>query len=126
MSPRRLLVIDDSPLVRKVVEASLAATRDWEVAIAASGREGIEQASAEPPDAILLDVKMPEMDGPATLAALRAGGPTRAVPVLLMTAEDRAEELERLRALHPAGIVGKPFDPGALAGQIGDLLGWDA
>src|SRR6478735_4938296 len=67
----RILVVDDSKLVHELVRMALETQAGWEIRCAASGSEALALAAAEPPDAVLLDVEMPELDGPATLAALR-------------------------------------------------------
>jgi len=74
---------------------------------------------------ILLDVMMPELDGPATLDALRAHDDTRAIPVLFMTAKAQAGELTRYASLGVAGVIPKPFDPMTLHERVAAALGWD-
>lgn len=96
----------------------------WEIRCAASGAEAVALATAEQPDAILLDVEMPEMDGPATVAALRAEPLTAQTPIVFLTAHDGPDELARLRALDVAGVLAKPFDVGTLGDELADLLGW--
>lgn len=119
-----MLVIDDDDHIREVAQVSLEAVAGWRVSTAASGREGIELARAAQPDVIVLDVMMPDMDGPTTLACLRADAATRDVPVVFFTAKVHAFDRARLDALGSAGIVAKPFDPMLLAGKIATLLGW--
>ena len=91
---------------------------------AANGRDGLTAARTEQPDAILLDVMMPDMDGPATLAELRADPATRDIPVVFLTAKTQTAERTRLAQLGAAGILTKPFDPLKLAGQVADTLRW--
>ena len=69
---KRILVIDDDAQIRAVASASLTMVGNWEVSTASSGSEGLAQAEMVRPDVILLDVMMPNMDGPSTLRALRA------------------------------------------------------
>ena len=89
MAQKRILIIDDSDLIRMIVKVSLEGSADWEVLTAASASEGLATAAAERPDAILLDVEMPDMDGPATYQALQTAPTTRPIPVILVTASDR-------------------------------------
>jgi len=98
----------------------------WEIRCAASGAEAVALASADPPDAVLLDVEMPELDGPATLAALRAAPACAHVPVLFLTAHDDPAELAQLRALGAVAVLAKPFDVAALAGEVAGALEWAA
>ena len=121
---RRLLVVDDSLLVREVARISLETDGGFAVQTAGSGPEGVGVALGERPDAILLDVVMPGMDGPATFEALKSRPETREIPVVLVTARDGDDDLRAFAQLGVAGVIGKPFDPGTLALQVRDLLGW--
>jgi CheY-like chemotaxis protein len=115
---RKVLMVDDEPDIRKIGQISLAHVGGWEVVLAASGPEGLEAARRERPDLILLDVMMPGMDGPATLAALRAEEATRDIPVIFMTAKAQRAELERYVALGARAVIVKPFDPMSLPDEI--------
>ena len=117
---RRVLVVDDSALIRAAARIGLE--NDFEVTVAESGEEALEQACAGPPDLILLDVVMPGLDGPATLAALRADQRTREVPVILVTGKDGDEDRRRFEALGVAGLIAKPFDPTGLAAEVDAIL----
>jgi CheY-like chemotaxis protein len=119
---RRVLVVDDSLLMRSAATLGLGRVDGWEVASAASGRDGIELAASYRPDAILLDLVMPELDGRATLRALRAQAATRDMPVVFLTAD--AGEPGDLVALGAAGVIAKPFKPEDLAQELSELLGW--
>ncbi|HKG39250.1 MAG TPA: response regulator [Conexibacter sp.] len=121
----RILVVDDSKLVHELARIALEAHDGWEVRCTASGTEAVALAAAEPPDAILLDVEMPELDGPETVAALRATPITAQTPVVFLTAHDGPDELARLHALGVAGVLAKPFDVDTLGDQLADLLGWE-
>jgi CheY-like chemotaxis protein len=120
---RTVLLIDDEADVREVAQLALEMTAGWTVLAAASGAEGVELAAAAAPDAILLDVMMPGMDGPATLAALRAEPATAAIPVLMLTA--KFQHADRRAPDGPeVGVLAKPFDPMRLAEQVAGALGW--
>ena len=126
MSRRTVLLIDDEPDIREVVELSLGSVAGWEVLTASSGVDGVELASAQQPDVILLDVMMPGLDGPATLEVLRGRDETRAIPVLFMTAKAQAGELTRYASLGVAGVIPKPFDPMTLSDRVAAALGWES
>ena len=126
MRGRRILIVDDSPLIRKLARLGLEGQDGWEVLDVGSGRDALSQAATQPPAAILLDAVMPEMDGPATLAGLRSSAATRDIPVIFVTATDRPAERTRLQQLGAAGVIGKPFQVPELAGQVAAILGWDA
>jgi CheY-like chemotaxis protein len=121
VTPRRILVVDDQPDMREMIKISLQLGRDWHVSTAASGREALEMAAVERPDAILLDAMMPEMDGPATFEGLQSHPVTRTIPVVLLTAE-----LEAFDHLDLAGVIQKPFHPLKLGGQLAIMLGWSS
>ncbi|MDA8282392.1 MAG: response regulator [Actinomycetota bacterium] len=121
---RRVLLIDDEELIREVVEVSLAKVGGWEVLTASSGEEGLGKAVAERPDAVLLDVMMPGLDGPGTLARLQADPATAAIPVVFLTAKVRQSEQQQWVDRGAAGVLVKPFDPMLLASQVAEVLGW--
>ena len=121
---RRLLLIDDDDDIREVAALSLQATTSWTILTAASGPQGLALAAAEAPDAILMDVQMPGMDGPTTFGHLQSNPATAAIPVILLTAKVHGPDHRRLAALGVAAILAKPFDPLTLAVQITQALHW--
>jgi CheY-like chemotaxis protein len=126
MTTRRILIVDDEDDIREVAQVSLELVGQYEVLTASSGRDGVQSARNEHPDAILLDVMMPDMDGPATLAELLADPLTRDIPVVFLTARAQSSELLRLSQLGAAGILTKPFDPLKLAGDVAATLHWES
>jgi CheY-like chemotaxis protein len=124
--PKRILLIDDEDHIREVAQVSLEAVGGWEVLSSDSGAEGTVVAGDEQPDAILLDVMMPEMDGPSTLQRLKSSGATRSIPVIFMTAKALSADRLALEKLDIAGIILKPFDPLTLSEQVSEVLGWNA
>jgi CheY-like chemotaxis protein len=124
MRERRVVLVDDEDDIRLVAATSLRRLAGWQVEVAASGPECLELVRSSQPDAVLLDVMMPGMDGPATLAALRADPVTSEIPVVFLTAKVQASERSRLEGLGVAGVVAKPFDPMTLAQEISAALGW--
>jgi CheY-like chemotaxis protein len=122
---RRILVVDDDELLREVAQTALELVGGWEVLTAQSGPQAHQRAMTEHPDAILLDVMMPGVDGPSTVAALRADPATRDIPIIFLTAKMPSEDLvEEWRPLRLAGVIPKPFDPMTLATDMAALLGW--
>jgi len=124
MSVRRVLVIDDEEDIREVARLSLELVGQYQVLTASSGRDGLDSARSHRPDAILLDVMMPDMDGPAALAELRADPSTRDIPVQFLTAKTQQAERMRLAQLGAAGILTKPFDPLKLSADVASALQW--
>jgi len=121
---RSILIIDDEDDIREIAALSLETTVGWHVASAASGPEGIRAALDHRPDAILLDVMMPAMDGPATFRELQRTPGLSSVPVILLTAKVQATDRRRFDELGVCAVLFKPFDPLALASQISSSLGW--
>lgn len=103
---------------------TLELTEEWEIASAASGREGLELARSFQPDAILLDVMMPDMDGPATFAALLGDPAICKIPVIFLTAKVQAADRRRFQELGVRGVIAKPFDPLVLGKEVGAILEW--
>ena len=124
VSAKRILVIDDEPEIREIVRVSLELVGGWKVASTGSAREGLTLAADQIPDAILLDVMMPDMDGPTAFQALQADPETRAIPVILLTAKVQASDLRRFERLGVAATIAKPFDPLTWPSQVADALGW--
>lgn len=124
-STRQILLIDDDDAIREVARASLELVGGYQVTTASSGHEGLELSRLNPPDAILLDVMMPKMDGPTTFARLGEHPETRRVPVILFTTKTGGADHRRFAELGVAGVLPKPFDPLTLPGQIAALLGWN-
>jgi CheY-like chemotaxis protein len=125
MKTKRILVIDDEADIREIARMSLKITKHWEVFMAASGEEGVAIATAEQPDAILLDVIMPAVDGLATLKLLNDNPSTQGIPVLLLTATVKAATRQQYLELGAKAVLVKPFDPGMLGNQIAAALGWN-
>jgi CheY-like chemotaxis protein len=124
MSQKTILVIDDEKNLCTVIAACLESFAGWEVFTTTSAQEGVKLALTNKPDAILLDVMMPDMDGAATLKALKNNPDTAPIPVLFLTAKVQTNELIQLAELGVVGIISKPFDPLNLAQEVTDKLGW--
>lgn len=121
-----LLLIDDEPDIREIVQVSLACTHNWHVIVAASGQDGLAIAQEHNFDAILLDMNLDAMDGYEVLAQLQQTPHTRQIPVIFLTATQFTDrKIEQSIATNLiSGAIQKPFDPGTLAHQIKVLLNW--
>jgi len=118
-----VLLIDDENDIREVAALSLQAIGGCRVSTASGGRDGIAIAAAEHPDVIVLDVMMPDVDGPATLRRLQINPQTRDIPVIFLTAKAQlADHRGGFARLGAAGIITKPFDPLTLTQQITAIL----
>lgn len=123
---KRILVIDDEPDIRKVIQISLEAAAGWQVMTATSGAEGLGIAAQEKFDAVLLDVMMPELDGLATFKRLKANQSTQHMPIILLTAKTNRQEHQQFMQLGVTGVITKPFRARQLVAQIRTILSWDA
>lgn len=122
---RSVLLVDDDADIRFIAEIALGRLGGLSVQLAASAplaRTMLEQAPL--PDALLLDVTMPVVDGPTFLQELRRDPTFDALPVIFMTARTSLEDVRAYLAMGAAGVLAKPFDPMRLAKQVGEILAW--
>jgi two-component system OmpR family response regulator len=117
-SLRRILFVEDDPDIQTVAKMALEALGGFTVLACSSGAEALAAVDGFIPDLVLLDVMMPGMDGPATLAALRERPVGRDLPVVFMTAKVQAQEVARYRALGAEDVIAKPFDPMSLSDRV--------
>lgn len=115
---KRVLYIEDDPDIREVATMALELLGGLELCVCASGTAALANGPAFAPDLILLDVMMPGMDGPTTLARLRESPALAETPVVFMTAKVQPQEVAALRALGALEVIAKPFDPMQLASRL--------
>lgn len=115
--------MEDEPDIRELIAICIELV-GWQPITAPDAAQGLDLARRERPDAVVLDVMMPGTDGPSTLAKLRAGTDTHAIPVVFITAKTDQTTRTTLQGLGAAGVIVKPFDTGALTRQIAELIGW--
>lgn len=120
---KRILYVEDDDPIRSIGVLTLQAVGGFEVVACASGAEAIAAAPQARADLILLDVMMPVMDGPGTLARLRQLPATARTPVVFLTALVQSDEVARLKALGAVGVLSKPFDPMTLPARLREI--WD-
>ncbi|WP_374472315.1 response regulator [Phenylobacterium sp.] len=125
MATLKVLYVDDDEFIREVAELALGLDPDMEVRVADSGAAAlaIVDGGGFSPDVFLLDVMMPHMDGPATLAELRRVDGHGQTPAIFVTARAQATEHRPLIDAGAVGVLTKPFDPVAFAGEVRALLG---
>ncbi len=124
MTTKSILLIDDEPNLAEVIAVCLESFKDWQVRVVNSGKEGLKIVESLQPDAILLDVMMPEMDGITVFQHLQQNSATQNIPVILLTAKVQSSDRARFSQLGVAGLIAKPFEPLQLADEIADLLHW--
>lgn len=120
MGMSRVLVIDDESIVGVILRYAFEA-KGHDTVVAEGGRSGLELARSEHPDAIVLDLMMPELNGYEVLDALRQGE-AHDVPVLVLTAVTTSGERQRCLAEGADVVMTKPFDPREVADAVTGLL----
>ena len=107
---RRIMCVEDDADLRMLIEFSLATLGGFEVCLCSGGNSALTQAPCLKPDLVLIDVMMPDLSGPETLAALGQQPGMRGVPVVFMTAKAMPHEVEDLLQYGATGVIVKPFD----------------
>jgi CheY-like chemotaxis protein len=125
MAALKVLYVDDDEFIREVAELALGLDPEIEVRVADGGAAAVALVSGGgfSPDVFLLDVMMPQMDGPATLAELRKTPGHAGTPAIFVTARAQAAEHRPLIEAGAVGVLTKPFDPVSFAGDVRGLLG---
>ena len=121
MQPKKILLAEDEPDIRTVAELALESVGGFSVRLCEDGQAALDALPAFAPDLVMLDVMMPGMDGPTTLAELRKLPQGKDVPVIFMTAKVQQAEIEGYKRLGAIGVIAKPFDPMTLADTVRQL-----
>jgi CheY-like chemotaxis protein len=119
-----VLVVDDNDDIRELAQLCLETVDGWDVLTASSGAAAIESARENQPDAVLLDMMMPGMDGLTTFQHLQSDASTRDIPVLLFTAKLQPRDQQIWHGTAIRGTIAKPFDPMTLGTQVSKTLNW--
>jgi DNA-binding response OmpR family regulator len=121
---RSVLFVDDDPDIRFIAEIALGRVGGLHTRTAGSVAEARLALADSLPDVLLLDVTMPECDGPTFLEELRATPGREHLDVIFVTARTAIDEVQGYLALGASGVLAKPFDPMTLAGRVTAILGW--
>ncbi len=113
----RLLIVDDTPQNLQVL-GTILRQQGYKLNVAQNGRHALEVAFKTPPDLILLDVMMPEMDGFEACRQLKGDPRTRDIPIIFLTAKTGAEDIVQGFELGGVDYVGKPFNPAELLKRV--------
>ncbi len=122
--PKQILVIDDEEDIRELLQIALEMSTDWQILTAASGSEGVASALQNQPDAMIIDVMMPEMDGPTTVQRLRQHPATQEIPIIFLTAQTQATKQPCYTELGIKAVLSKLIDPTHFADQVAEILDW--
>jgi two-component system, OmpR family, response regulator len=117
----KILYVEDDADIRKIVSMSLEMVGDYTVAACGSCADALEMVDDFAPDLLLLDVMMPDVDGPATLRALRKREGTADTPAVFITAKVQAGDMAQYKRLGVFDVIVKPFDPMVLSDRIGQI-----
>ncbi len=116
-----VVLAEDDPDIQLVARLSLKRA-GFIVTVVGNGQEALDAIRAQPPDVVLLDWMMSELDGPETCSQLKADPATAAIPVIFLTAKSQEAEIQRGLSLGAAGYVTKPFDALSLGQQVKDIV----
>ncbi|MBO1520524.1 response regulator [Oceanisphaera pacifica] len=117
----RILYVEDDADIREIAQLALEVVGGFNVLLCASGQQALEQAGDFAPDLILLDVMMPDMDGPTTLKAMQQQAELAHIPIAFMTAKTQPQAVAAYKALGAVDVIAKPFDPMRLPQQVTDI-----
>ena len=115
---KNILYAEDEDDIRSIAQIALEDIGGFTVRYCSNGRKALEEAKNFTPDLLLLDVMMPEMDGPTTLCELRKMEHFSNTPIIFMTAKIQANEIDEYKSLGAIDVIAKPFDPMTLAELI--------
>lgn len=124
MTVPTVVVVDDDDDIRDLTRLCLESIAGWTVLTASCGPAAIEIARTHQPDAVLLDMMMPGMDGLTTFDHLQADPATRDIPVILFTAKMQVGGRQVWDGRAVRGVIAKPFDALRLADQVEQILEW--
>ncbi|HVF20807.1 MAG TPA: response regulator [Mycobacteriales bacterium] len=116
-----VLVVDDDPVIQKLLQVNFE-MEGYDVITAGDGEEGLAKAQAEHPDAVVLDVMMPKMDGLEVARRLKGDDATKAIPIILLSAKAQQADVQAGQATGADEYLTKPFDPLELLQRVGALI----
>ncbi|MEG4119249.1 response regulator [Microcoleus sp. N9_B4] len=125
MTRKQILIVDDQEHLRELVQLCLEDLAGWNTLVAESGQECLQILQTERPNAILLDLSMPGMDGFAVYDRLQSDPITRSIPVILLTARVMPSDMANFAEMGVAGVIRKPFEATTLPGKVAEILGWN-
>lgn len=114
----KILYVEDEPDIAQVAKLALEAVGGFTIESCENGKVALEKGPAFAPDLVLMDVMMPEMDGPTALVAMRQVPELKDVPVIFMTAKVQPAEIAEYKEMGAVDVIPKPFDPMTLAEKV--------
>lgn len=113
-----IMLVEDEPDIREIATIALADLGGFTVTACDSAKQALEKVEHSRPQLILLDVMMPDMDGPSTFEELKKTSIGKTTPVIFMTARAQTHEIKEYLRLGAIGVITKPFDPSMLKSEI--------
>jgi len=114
----RVLYVEDEPDIAQVARLALETVGGFTIENCENGQIALDKGPAFKPDLVLMDVMMPEMDGPTALEQMKNMPELKDVPVIFMTAKVQPGEIAEYKAMGAVDVIPKPFDPMTLAEQV--------
>ena len=121
MPTATVLVVDDDPVIQKLLQVNFE-MEGYRVITASDGLEGLEKARANNPDAVVLDVMMPKMDGLEVARTLKGDSATKAIPIILLSAKAQQADIQAGSSTGADDYLTKPFDPLELLDRVATLI----
>lgn len=121
MNLKRILLVEDDPDIQTITKFTLEAVGGFTVEVCGEGQCALDTSRTFNPDLILLDVMMPDLDGPEVLKQLRASRDMSQIPVIFMTAKVQPGEIAQFKQLGAVAVIPKPFDPMTLSDTIREI-----
>ena len=115
---QNILYVEDEPDIQAVTKIALESIGGFTLEVCNSGQEALDKCTNLTPDLILLDVMMPEMDGPTTLTELKKISGFDVIPVIFMTAKVQPQEIAHFKSIGAIEVIAKPFDPMTLSQTV--------
>jgi len=118
---QNILYVEDEPDIQAVTKIALESIGGFTLEVCNSGQEALAKCENITPDLILLDVMMPEMDGPTTLSEIRKISGFEHIPVIFMTAKVQPQEIAHFKSIGAIEVIAKPFDPMTLSQTVNTI-----
>ena len=118
----KILIAEDERDIRELIAFSLKGLGGFNVVLASNGVDAVERATAEPPDLILMDVRMPRMTGYEACKKLKENDSTKSIPVIFLSAKGQESEIQQGLNVGAEEYILKPFAPDELVNQVRGVL----
>lgn len=120
-SLNKILYVEDEPDIQTIARLALETVGGFTVEVCSSGIEALEKVGPFAPDLILLDVMMPDMDGPSAMRVLRQQQEHAHIPIIFITAKVQSQEIKEYKAMGAMDVIAKPFDPMTLPQTVNEI-----